>query len=126
MRPRESCSSSLSLFSRSHCLHHTLSSSLSDSLSLALFLTLNICLPLPLPLPLLQFSALYVRRFMSAVKCIQRNIRAFLVCKSARISAVQKIWNVVEFQFIKVNMMSLCPCDAEDNSKRSLLNRWIL
>ena len=55
-----------------------------------------------------QFSALYVRRFMKAVKCIQRNIRGFLSCKSARILAVQKIWNVVEFQFIKVRKLRTC------------------
>ena len=50
-----------------------------------------------------KFSAMYVRRYVSCVKLVQRTVRTFLVCKSAREIAMKKLWDLIEYQFIRVS-----------------------
>ena len=62
------------------------------------------------------FSPMYIRRFMSRLRMIQRTFRSFLVCKRARVEALLLKWDAIELGFIKVMF-----AEAEARRKRGVI-----
>ena len=53
------------------------------------------------------FSPLYVKKFLTRVRLVQRCIRSFLACKRARVEVLLMKWEKAELQFIKRYVVGL-------------------
>jgi hypothetical protein len=59
--------------------------------------------------PLRGFSPRFIRKYLQAVRTVQRLVRAFVACHRARVDVLVRMWDRAELAFIRELFAQVCP-----------------